>query len=196
MPQILRAKMKFTLVFASALIGISQASALVFSRDNATANVENKAEVAAACSDPRNTLPLLRANNGAIQDHFYTTNAGEMQNAITKLGYSGEGTTGYLFIRSQTGNVPFYRLYQPTVRDHFYTTSAPERDNAVRLYGYTYEGIAGYCYPDTSCGGLPLYRSWNPSAGDHFYTMSEAEKNSAQAGGWNYEGVACYMYPY
>ncbi|KAH0581660.1 hypothetical protein H2248_011356 [Termitomyces sp. 'cryptogamus'] len=189
--------MKFALAFVSALIVISQTSALVLSRDNTTTNAEDEASaVAAACSDPRSTLPLWRAWRGASTDHFYTLNADEMQNAVTRFGYQGQGITGYLFTVSQTGNVPLYRLYHPGMQDHFYTTSAPERDNAIRFSGYTYEGIAGFCYPDASCGGRPLYRSWNPSASDHFYTMSEAEKNNAQAGGWSYEGVACYVYPY
>ncbi|KAG6830307.1 hypothetical protein H0H87_008558 [Tephrocybe sp. NHM501043] len=186
--------MKFTLIFASALVAISQSPALALALGNHVVNVEVRAT--AACGDPRAILPLLRAWNPRVGDHFYTTNAPEMQNAVTRLGYIGEGTTGYVFTNQQPSTVPLYRLYQPSVSDHFYTTSAPERDNAVSAYGYTYEGVAGYIYPNGACGGMPLYRSYHGGIGDHFYTMSEVEKNNAQGGGWAYEGIAGYMFPY
>ena len=119
-----------------------------------------------------------------------------MQNAVTRLGYSAEGTTGYIFSNQQPGSVPLFRLYSASGTDHFYTTNAQERDNAVATLGYTSEGTAGYIYPDTRCGGLPLYRSYNGQGIDHFYTMSATEWDNAVSGGWAEEGITGYMFPY
>ena len=38
-------------------------------------------------------------------------------------------------------------------------------------------------------GGVDMYRLHNPNSGEHFYTASEAERDSLDAGGWDYEGV-------
>ncbi|KAG6808324.1 hypothetical protein H0H92_004524 [Tricholoma furcatifolium] len=186
--------MKVTLALTSLLFAFSQSSAL-------SVNVHNSPDIveapAAECGDPRTMLPFLRAWNAALVDHFYTTNAAEMQNAVTNLGYVSEGTTGYIFSSQQPATVAFYRLYNPTVNDHFYTTSASERDNAIQNLGYNSEGTAGFIYPtNTTCSGLPLYRSYNGPGTDHFYTMSAAERDSAAAGGWAYEGIAGYMFPF
>ncbi|KAG6911080.1 hypothetical protein DXG01_004595 [Tephrocybe rancida] len=143
----------------------------------------------AVCGDPGATLPLLRAWSLSVTDHFYTTSASEMQNAVTNLGYVAEGTTGYVFTNQQPSTVALFRLYSPGAQDHFYTTNAAERDNAIHSLGYTSEGVVGYIYPNTACGGLPLYRSYNGAGRDHFYTMSAAEKDSAQKGGWAFEGI-------
>jgi hypothetical protein len=148
------------------------------------------------CGDPRVALPLLRAYNSAVADHFYTTDAAEMKRAVTQLGYTAESTTGYVFSKQQPSTVPFYRLYNGVHTDHFYTTSARERDNAVARLGYTSEGTVGFIYPNVDCGGLPLYRSYQGTAVDHFYTMSAAERDSAKGGGWAFENVAGYMFPY
>jgi len=119
-----------------------------------------------------------------------------MVNATENLSYTAERTPGYIFSNKQPSTVPLYRLYSGSGTDHFYTTNAAEKDNAVKNLGYTYEGIPGYVYPDGSCGGLPLYRSYNGRAVDHFYTVSVTEKDNAVGGGWNYEGVACYILPF
>ena len=50
-----------------------------------------------ACGDRKNVVPLLRAYSADGSDHFYTTDAAEMENAVTKLGYNSEGTTGFIF---------------------------------------------------------------------------------------------------
>ncbi|KAF5376078.1 hypothetical protein D9615_007723 [Tricholomella constricta] len=184
--------MKFTFSLTAALFSIAQVSAMALAEHNM---LEARAP-GQTCGDPKTALPLLRAWNGGIVDHFYTTNAAEMQRAVSSLGYVAEGTTGYVFSKQQTGTVPFFRLYHPGVRNHFYTTNAAERDNAVNRLGYASEGVVGYVYPNTACGGLPLYRSYHGGGQDHFYTMSAAERDSAKGGGWAYEGIAAYTFPY
>jgi len=67
-----------------------------------------------------------------------------MSNAISSLGYTDEGTTGYIFPTQELQTVPLYRLYQVCQYDHFYTVDKDEVDDAVNKYGYTAEGIAGY----------------------------------------------------
>jgi hypothetical protein len=147
------------------------------------------------CGNPRFALPLLRAFNGAVEDHFYTTDTTEMNTAVTRLGYVGEGVTGYVFSNQQPSTVPFYRLYNGPKTDHFYTKSAEERDNAIATLGYVSEGIVGFIYPDaTACGGLPLYRSFKGGASsDHFFTMSAAERDSAQGAGYVFKSIPGYM---
>jgi hypothetical protein len=41
--------------------------------------------------------PLYRVYNAASDAHFYTTSAAERDNAVTNLGYSDEGITGYVW---------------------------------------------------------------------------------------------------
>ncbi|KAF8064068.1 hypothetical protein FPV67DRAFT_1563158 [Lyophyllum atratum] len=187
--------MKFTLSLAAALICIAQASALTVKQRDEVTSLEARTP-GPACGDPRTALPLLRAWRNDVSDHFYTTDAAEMNNAVSRLGYVAEGTTGYVFSEQQPGTVPLYRLYKQLDTDHFYTTSASERDYAVSGYKYTSEGVVGYVYADTACGGLPLYRSYNLAKADHFYTMSASERDSAQGTGWAPEGIAAYILPY
>lgn len=146
----------------------------------------------AACGLRKTAVPLLRAYNARATDHLYTTNAAEMQNAVTRLGYTREGTTGHIFPTAELHTVPLYRLYNAAIEDHIYTTSAEERDNAIKHLGYTNEGIAGYVYPDTACGGQPLYRlSHSGAATDHLYTMSADERdNASEHMGYTQEGIA------
>jgi Repeat of unknown function (DUF5648) len=207
--------MQFTLALFTALLAIatSKVSALPAAGQNIMSEVRmlpfkftgfliqsqqelERAVNTGACGDPRAAVPLLRAYNGAVVDHFYTTNAAEMGNAVNHLGYSAEGTTGYVFSSRQPATVPLYRLYSGGGSDHFYTTSAQERDNAIANLGYAFEGVVGYIYPDTTCGALPLYRSYNGGGVDHFYTMSLSESDNAVASGWAKEGITGYMLPF
>ncbi|KAK0452300.1 hypothetical protein EV421DRAFT_1730971 [Armillaria borealis] len=142
-------------------------------------------------------IPLLRAYLGEpYYDHFYTTDAAEMQNAVTALSYSAEGSPGRVFGFQSPGTVPFYRTYNPTVYDHFYTTSLSERDNAINELGYSNEGIVGYIYTLELCYTVPLYRLYyDRPVWDHFYTSDPNERDTAQALGYTYEGIAGYILP-
>jgi len=43
------------------------------------------------------TVPLYRYNNGAISDHFYTTNFREGQREVARNGYNFEGIQCYVY---------------------------------------------------------------------------------------------------
>lgn len=94
------------------------------------------------------------------------------------------------------GLIPLYRMWKPAVRDHFYTVEANEYDRAARDFGYTKEGIAGYVFSSPQAGAAPLFRLWNTHIADHFYTLSAEERDSAVRGGYTFEGLAGYIYPY
>ncbi|KAK0238064.1 hypothetical protein EDD85DRAFT_952230 [Armillaria nabsnona] len=141
-------------------------------------------ENATAC--PKNTaIPLLRAYLGEpYYDHFYTTDAAEMQHAVTALPYRQEGSPGLVFGFQAPGTVPFYRTYHPTVYDHFYTTNLSERDRAINVLGYSNEGIVGYIYPKEMCCSVPLYRLYHDKpVWDHF--LHPGSKGGCQCtGSW------------
>ncbi len=44
-------------------------------------------------------VPLYRLYSEAAGNHFYTTNAGERDNAANNLGYQSEGVAGYVWER-------------------------------------------------------------------------------------------------
>ncbi|KAH6901599.1 hypothetical protein BKA70DRAFT_1568422 [Coprinopsis sp. MPI-PUGE-AT-0042] len=146
------------------------------------------------CGDRKDAVPLLRAYNPIIGDHFYTTNAAERDNAVAVLGYVAEGVTGYLFPKPELHTVPLYRTYHLVLTDHFYTTNAVEKDAAIRQLGYFDEGIVGYVYPDTECGGHPLFRAYSAALGNHFYTMGQSEWENSVGLGYAQEGIAGYLF--
>ncbi|KAG1782359.1 hypothetical protein EV702DRAFT_1192034 [Suillus placidus] len=120
----------------------------------------------------------------------------EMNNAITNLGYNGEGVTAKVFPNQGSSTIPLYRMYNPKVIDHFYTTSYSEVQNAAANDGYTYEEIAAYVYSTNICGSIALYRLYSSAGTDHFYTTSASEASNAVAqDGYTLEGVAAYVLP-
>ncbi|CAA7264982.1 unnamed protein product [Cyclocybe aegerita] len=92
--------------------------------------------------------------------------------------------------------VPLLRGYSGNWRDHFYTTSLDEMNNAVKNIGFTAEGTAAYVFPGTtgSDGTIPFYRLFNGAHTDHFYTTTAGEVSSASRLGYDYEGIAGYIY--
>ncbi|KAJ3505653.1 hypothetical protein NLJ89_g7307 [Agrocybe chaxingu] len=92
--------------------------------------------------------------------------------------------------------VPLLRGYNGAWRDHFYTTSLDEMNNAVKNIGFTAEGTAAYVFLGTtgSDGTIPFYRLFNGPHTDHFYTTTAAEVSSASRLGYDYEGIAGYIY--
>ena len=142
------------------------------------------------------TVPLLRAYSLSQGDHFYTTDAAEMEWAVSTGIYNSEGDAATVLPSQAPLTVPLYRLYSASAGDHLYTTSASERDTASNE-GYSYEGITAYVYPENDCGTVPLFRMYSPIVTDHFYTTNAAEKQSAITGTSGYvdEGIACYVNP-
>ncbi|KAK0432996.1 hypothetical protein EV421DRAFT_1910428 [Armillaria borealis] len=144
---------------------------------------------------PGQPVPFLQGYNAEYHDHFYTTNAQEMENAITLYKYNSEGDACRVFDFQAPGTVPLYHLLQPTVVDNFYTTDENER-NSVQSSGYKYAGIAAYIYPSAVYGTVPFYRLYNPTVHDHYYTVNEnGKKAAAQGGGYVDEGIAGYVFP-
>jgi len=187
--------MKFTTAFIVSVLTVS-AYGLAVAEPPIARDTEAGAVATQACGDPRLAVPLLRAFNAALIDHFYTTNAVEMQTAITSGGYVSQGTTGYVFSDQEPHSIPLFRLYNPTTTDHLYTTNVAEKTNAI-AHGYTDEGITGYVYPDPVCGGLPLYRLYSVLGTDHLYTMSPIETAFAIIrSGYTPQGIAGYIFPF
>lgn len=151
-----------------------------------------QARAAQTCGSP--TVALLRGYSNSAKDHFYTTDAVEMETALVKSGYASEGDAGFVFPTQAPDTIPLYRLYNRDIHDHFYTTSASERDTAISRFQYSYEGITAYVYASALCGSVPLYRVQNPTVQDHFYTTDAAEKNTAIGRlGYVDEGIAAYV---
>ncbi|KAE9392837.1 hypothetical protein BT96DRAFT_924487 [Gymnopus androsaceus JB14] len=146
------------------------------------------------CADTSDLVPFWRAFNGAVTDHFYTTNVTEMENvAIAQDGYKLEGVSAFIWTTQQPGTTPLYRLYNQKADDHFYTMSSDELPE-MQAAGWTNDTtpIAGYVYPFSVCGASPMYRMFNPTAVDHFYTMNIAEGEAASPS-WVNQGIAGYV---
>ena len=151
---------------------------------------------------PRDSVKFYRLYKPGNDDHFYTTNKAEADNAVKNYGYNLEGIACYVYAPNskpyRVGKAKFYRLYRPSTQHHFYTTSKSEADNAIKNYGYKYEGIAGYVYPSDEGNindTVPFYRLYKPGNDDHFYTVNKAEADYAVKNyGYNSEGIACYVY--
>ncbi len=140
-------------------------------------------------------IPLLRAYAGApYYDHFYTTDAAEMQRAVTG-SYREEGHAGLVYAFQAPGTVPFYRTYSPTLYNHFYTTALWERNTAINNLGYKDEGIVAYIYPTEMCGSVPFHRLFIGAQSDDFYTADVKEVASVAGGGYKYEVIAGYILP-
>ncbi|KAI1798282.1 hypothetical protein LXA43DRAFT_1088404 [Ganoderma leucocontextum] len=187
--------MKLTL---SALV-----ASVVLLQAHASPTAAGTAEVArrsAAVGCGYNTIPLLRGYSAQHEDHFYTTSASQMDNAIRNDAYVSQGDAALVFPTADgpsiPGAIPLYRMWSPTRQDHFYTASAAQRDNAVQKHGYTDEGVAAYVYGTQLCGSVPLYRTFDPVAYDHFYTANETEKfDFIDNRGYVDEGTAAFVFP-
>lgn len=92
--------------------------------------------------EPSQRLPFIRLYNPLINDHFYTTDWTESDNAQRLHGYKFEGTLGYVEKAPRLGVVSIIRLWNPGVRKHFYTISRSEMLQ-VQLMGYRLEGDLG-----------------------------------------------------
>lgn len=127
-------------------------------------------------------------------DHFYTTNASEIQQLVDYYGFKSEGTsTGHILLTEKPGTVPLFRLYSLGAADHMYTTSTQVRDHAVKRLGYTVEGILGFVYTEEGPDRIPLFSLHNPFINDHYYTTSAAQRDDAARNGWAIQGGVGYL---
>jgi hypothetical protein len=140
--------------------------------------------------------PLFRAdkNTGQIPqppgDHFYTMSLTEHENAMTNLGYEGEGITGYIYPVASAGAVPFFRAFSPA-GGHFYTANPAEFQSALSN-GFVNEGAAGFILPHAADGAIPLFRLYRVT---HLYTTDPNERQRALAQGYSDEGIAGFVFP-
>ena len=138
------------------------------------------------------TVPVFRyyARN-TIQDHFYTTNYGDLQDG-SHDNYLFEGIGFFAFPNQVANSVPVYRFWRTgNTGDHFYTTNydeIPASEHNVNIP----EGIAFYAYPSAINGSVPVYRCYNNSTGDHFYTKNQLELSYMP--GYSGEGTGWYAY--
>ncbi|KAJ7476253.1 hypothetical protein B0H11DRAFT_2158451 [Mycena galericulata] len=146
--------------------------------------------LALECPCASDAVPLYRDYNPTIIDHFYTVEA-ITTNAVANLQYNAEGVSMRVFSTQVPGSVRFYRLYSAAATDHFYTTNPTEAADAT---GYAIEDMLMYIYPTQMCGTVPIYRLYYSAGTDHFYTLSAAERDSAEAGTYTYEGIAGYAF--
>jgi len=87
---------------------------------------------------------------------LHTTLKNGRDEAISKYGYTDEGTECYVFnfpvAYSGYEATQCYRLWSESQGDHFYTTSASGRDFAIANYGYVDESNLDkfYIFPPES----------------------------------------------
>ena len=91
----------------------------------------------------------------------------------------------------------FNRYYNPSTRQHFYS-STPDTE---LLSGWNKEGDTAFKTldpSDTTAGASTLYRLYRPGdkpgGPNHLFTASKEERDSAIAGGYNYEGDVGKVY--
>jgi Repeat of unknown function (DUF5648) len=78
-----------------------------------------------------NAVPLFRCFNANLDDHFYTTDATERDNAITALGYKDEGLAGWVLSPAvgqfDESSVPVHRLRGDFKNNFFLTPPGPPK---------------------------------------------------------------------
>ena len=117
-------------------------------------------------------ISLYRLYHNEYDDHFYTTNEKEADEAV-KGGYLREGITCYVHSNPSSGFVPLYRLYNITTGDHFYTTNVTEVNKAIKSSGYNLESLACYVGPHGYRNAVPLYR-WHKTGLLTNFTFNKA----------------------
>lgn len=142
-------------------------------------------------------LPYIRLYNPTINDHFYTSNRKEADNAVSMHGYRIEGEMGYVEKYQQDGTEVIYRLWNPQALKHFYTTSYAEVQSATSS-GFVMEGSPGFMLATENPligapvsiweGRVKVYRLYNSTQRKHFYTISSSEAQGLQPYGYALEG--------
>jgi hypothetical protein len=124
---------------------------------------------------PKDTVALFRLYNPTNGDHFYTIDAGGVNQLLREGVYVSNGIVGFVVAPSgpQSPNeggvcdtwggwlVPVRRAYAPQGQDHYYDmdpTSWPPN-------GWNSEGVA-WCAPwFSTVGAMPLWQLYNPDFG-------------------------------
>lgn len=121
-------------------------------------------------------MPFYRLHYpGAGEDHLYTVDPWERDQALRDFGYLDECIACYIQSEPDSDMTPLYRLYDQVDNDHFFTASGSERTQLLASSRYKDEGVAGYVGPSAADGLVPFYRAYEPEEGNHFYTTDLAE---------------------
>jgi len=152
-------------------------------------------------------VPVHRYFNGTTNDHFYTTNGGEIgttnKGQTGNHGFTSEGDAFYVSSVHFPGLVPIYRYFSDSTHDHLYTTNAGEIGTTevghAGNHGYKYEGVLGYVASQHIPGTVPIHRYYQGEKHDHFYTTDGGEIGTTEVGhtghhGFKYEGVLGYAW--
>ena len=90
------------------------------------------------------SVPVYRYYKGPGNDHFYTTNAGEIgttqPGAMGHHGYRCEGVLGYCYPGPRPNTRPVFRYWNPRITDHFYTAN-PHELGPAGAHGWLPEGV-------------------------------------------------------
>jgi hypothetical protein len=130
-------------------------------------------------------IGVHRSYSAAGSDHFYTADAAE----AGCCGYTLEFSNYFhLSATSVPGTTALHRCYSAAENDHMVTASSTCEDAA----GWILEGTMGFVAVSATCGAVPLYRLVGFT--DHFFTVSAAERDSAAASGYLYEGIAGHVW--
>lgn len=149
--------------------------------------------------------PVHRFWSPYLSRHFYTISQAEKDYVITHWSntWMYEGIAYYTFPENAVpGLLPVHRFWSSTHSSHFYTINEAEKDYVIANYPdfiWAYEGEVFYAFPEGQqvANTIPVYRFWSASLSSHFYTASESEKEfliTRPERGWEYEGVAWYVY--
>ncbi|KAL0945266.1 hypothetical protein HGRIS_000777 [Hohenbuehelia grisea] len=185
--------MKLSPTFVLALLCAILVKALPANTTVSEGSDDNEEKIPVPCPDFQRAIPLFRAGNPQLRNHFYTTDYNEFWYMVMERKYLNDGYAGRLYDTHDRYTVPVYRLYNQWTYDHFYTTSEWERDDYISSRGYQYERVAGYILPSDICSGIPLFRLIS-RAKTHFYTTNPKERYEAVTyQGYAYEGILGYV---
>jgi peptidoglycan/xylan/chitin deacetylase (PgdA/CDA1 family) len=147
-------------------------------------------------------VPLYSSYHYALRDYFYTTDPGQLNEAVYVHGYSAQGAPFWVEDDGAApAAAPFWRFWKGAPQyDHFYTIF-PDESSTVQSMGWLYERSEGYLLASPVYGTLPVHRlsSYDGTNGDlvHYYTVNQGESDYLRwYGGWTYDRVAGYAYPH
>ena len=147
---------------------------------------------------PLRGTPAAIAINGRIEIFSRGTQMQVVQNTVpsapVKIVVPGKKST------APAGDLtPLHRFVQ-LKKDafHFYTANEAQAAALKEQADWKYEGVIGYVYAKKAPGTVELYQLVKNEFGqvNHFYStdMDEANRYIDQ-GGWNEEGVCCFVAP-
>ena len=112
----------------------------------------------------RPVVAVFRAYNPSNDDHLFTSDAGELQNAINQVGYQAEGIGWLAYDPNQApaGTVALRRFVSSASGEHFYTADPNEANNITQALGFQEEPAPCFVYDlnqtSAPAGTIPLYR--------------------------------------